>query len=69
MPQKNPLGNGNADELSNQGLAAASDDPDEGAVLALEDLLQPENAAGSPAAALAPRIDCTNFRRVRRKSE
>jgi hypothetical protein len=50
-------------------LAAASDDPDEGAVLALEDLLQPENAAGSPAAALAPRIDCTNFRRVRRKSE
>src|ERR1035438_8496120 len=37
------------------------------AVLALEDPLHPKNAAGSPAAAPAPRIDCTNLRRVRRK--
>jgi hypothetical protein len=39
-----------------------------GAVLALDDPLQPERkTAGNPATAPAPSIDCTNLRRVRRK--
>jgi hypothetical protein len=36
------------------------------AEFALEDPLHAENTAGNPAAALAPRIDCMNLRRVRR---
>ena len=52
MPQKNPFGNTTPeDELNCTGALAGV------AVLALGDPLHPENTAGSPAAALAPRID------------
>jgi hypothetical protein len=35
-------------------------------VIAFDDPLHAENKTGSPAAAPAPSIDCTNLRRVKR---
>jgi hypothetical protein len=56
------LGNTNsADELN-----CRTAPPALAAVIALEVPLHPENKIGSPAAAPAPSIDCTNLRRVKR---
>jgi hypothetical protein len=68
VPQKNPLGNAISDGPVNCGPAAAlGDDPAVDpaiTVLALDDPVHPDKNAGKPAAAPAPRTDCTNLRRV-----
>ena len=61
MPQKNPLGKDAVEAVENCGGLVG----DVGA--AFDGLLQAVNVEGIPAAAPAPRIDCTNLRRVRCK--